>query len=486
MIQFRITPFYSLSFFVTIMFWIRYEMGWNYIVYDQDPTWWRPGKFAQIENTWVWSTQNGVRIVRQGHSSEDIYAQLSKVEDDGEKEHRSETQIAKLWRQAREKWNRSSGQESKGLKWRWKKEEVFVTSEKKKGQVSKGDQCSFSHECNDRAKPTPKTEPPSQPQSSKTRGRSVSRKRSVRGRSQSEKFNRPPCKDFLKGTCTKSPCEYWHPPECQFYKTESGCKFGAECSFPLRKFEEQPNKRPKKRMQAKVQLLLWKVYDSWVVYHRTLGRQILQRFLGRAERVLEPIRRVRFTRAALRQANVRENRGPSLGKIQVKNPHRRSPYAMKFEDRSQEETERQQGCARGKAWNLAKTMYKLKEKEKATFNSLSEEWVMPAASTKEPEEREFVVDSRTSMHMVRKKELNSAELETMRMSRNPTTVMTANGEVQTREEATVYVKELDLFVTVMPLEETLRSYFARETQRGSWVYLPLDRRSKTTSNNVHS
>ena len=40
------------------------------------------------------------------------------------------------------------------------------------------------------------------------------------------------------------------------------------------------------------------------------------------------------------------------------------------------------------------------------------------------------------------------------MSRNPTTVMTANGEVQTREEATVYVKELDIFVTVMLPEET--------------------------------
>ena len=32
--------------------------------------------------------------------------------------------------------------------------------------------------------------------------------------------------------------------------------------------------------------------------------------------------------------------------------------------------------------------------------------------------------------------------------------MTANGEVQTREEDTVYVKELDLFVTVMLVEET--------------------------------
>ena len=58
------------------------------------------------------------------------------------------------------------------------------------------------------------------------------------------------------------------------------------------------------------------------------------------------------------------------------------------------------------------------------------------------------------MHMVSKRDLNSVELETTRISKNPTTVMTANGEVQTREEGTVYVKELDLFVTVMLLEET--------------------------------
>ena len=58
------------------------------------------------------------------------------------------------------------------------------------------------------------------------------------------------------------------------------------------------------------------------------------------------------------------------------------------------------------------------------------------------------------MHMVCKRDLNSAGLETMRTSRSPTTVMTANGERQTREEATLHVKELDLFVTVMLLQET--------------------------------
>ena len=65
-------------------------------------------------------------------------------------------------------------------------------------------------------------------------------------------------------------------------------------------------------------------------------------------------RRVRFSQSALRQAVFRENKGTSRGKIHVKNPHKRSPHAVKFEDRSQEETERQQRCARGKAWDLAK------------------------------------------------------------------------------------------------------------------------------------
>ena len=55
--------------------------------------------------------------------------------------------------------------------------------------------------------------------------------------------------------------------------------------------------------------------------------------------------------------------------------------------------------------------------------------------------------------MLSRKDLNSAELETVRVSKSPTTVVAANGEVQTKEEATVYVKEFDLFVTVKLLED---------------------------------
>ena len=59
------------------------------------------------------------------------------------------------------------------------------------------------------------------------------------------------------------------------------------------------------------------------------------------------------------------------------------------------------------------------------------------------------------MHMVSEKDLNSAELVTMRTSRSPTTVMTASGEVRTDKEATIHVKQLDLFVKVVLLQETL-------------------------------
>ena len=115
------------------------------------------------------------------------------------------------------------------------------------------------------------------------------------------------------------------------------------------------------------------------------------------QKVLEPIQRERFTKSTLRQVSIREKKGPSLGKPNVKVPHSESPYAMKFEDRSHEETERQQQCARSKAWNLAKNRYKLKEQDKAAFHFPAEEWVLPAASTKEPEDREFVVDSAASV-----------------------------------------------------------------------------------------
>ena len=99
-------------------------------------------------------------------------------------------------------------------------------------------------------------------------------------------------------------------------------------------------------------------------------------------------------------------------------------------------------------------MLKLKETEKATFFSPTNDRCLPAPSVIKPEERAFVVDSEGSMHMVSRKDFNSAELETVWVSTSPTTIVTASGEVLIKEEATVYVRALDLFVTVMLLENT--------------------------------
>ena len=178
----------------------------------------------------------------------------------------------------------------------------------------------------------------------------------------------------------------------------------------------------------------------------------LSSILRKSSDMQKPIQRVKFTKAIARHNKIRDQ-NPSLGLICPGEPHQRSPNAPKFEDRSQEETVWQEQGAREAAWKLAKSVLKLKEHERATFFSPSENRCLPA-STLKPEEREFVVDSGASMHMISKKALNVAEMDTLTKSCSPAIVITANGEVETHEEATVYVKELGKFLTMKVLENT--------------------------------
>ena len=93
-------------------------------------------------------------------------------------------------------------------------------------------------------KQEPKAATPSE--RSLSRGRSVSKKRGIRCKSNHGAILREPCRYFWKGSCTRTSCEYWHPPECQFYKNETGCKAGDKCLFLHYKGDEQPNKKPKR------------------------------------------------------------------------------------------------------------------------------------------------------------------------------------------------------------------------------------------------
>ena len=59
----------------------------------------------------------------------------------------------------------------------------------------------------------------------------------------------------------------------------------------------------------------------------------------------KPIQRVKFTKAIARHTKIRDQ-NPSLGYNSPGEPHQRSPNALKFEDRSLEETEWQEQGAR--------------------------------------------------------------------------------------------------------------------------------------------
>ena len=67
---------------------------------------------------------------------------------------------------------------------------------------------------------------------------------------------------------------------------------------------------------------------------------------------------------------------------------------------------------------------------------------MLAPTSVSPQERELVIVSGASMHMMSNKELSSGQMDTVNRSRTPTVVLTANGEVQTHEEAQVFDHDL--------------------------------------------
>ena len=222
---------------------------------------------------------------------------------------------------------------------------------KEKGQCSQADRCSFRPETQDRAqKPEHTAATPSE--STVSRGRSVSRKRSIRGKSNHGSILRQQCTYYLRGACTRTLCEYWHPPECKFFQSETGCTVGDKCLFPHYKVDEQPNKRrkksdfPKRReSNDKNAVAIVKIAPHLGCVSQDSDALVSQGRKSRGnpmQKVLEPIQRVRFTKSTLLQASIPEKKGPSL-------------WMSKFFN--SEVTERQQRCARSKAsWNMIKQL----------------------------------------------------------------------------------------------------------------------------------
>ena len=138
---------------------------------------------------------------------------------------RSVQQERKLWQKChgQESGNQTACTETLGDFWQWEFN----------GQCVKGNNCSFRHDMNKRGKNSPSN--PSPNSFMRQNERKPSRTRSPGGKSPSGRI----------GTCNDSFCGKWQIPECLYYKTKSGCRFGEKCSFAHRQVDEQPTKMSK-------------------------------------------------------------------------------------------------------------------------------------------------------------------------------------------------------------------------------------------------
>ena len=154
--------------------------------------------------------------------------------------------------------------------------------------------------------------------------KNASRTKSPRGRNPSGKMARLPCKDYFKGTC--------------ILRTENGCNFGDKCSYAHSQVDEQPCKRSEKNGDKSAVAMLKSTRQLGCVF-QDMEPPKSTTILRKSSDIRKPLRCVKFTKAVLRHANIRDQK-PSLGMICPGDPHERSPNAPKFEDRSQEEMAR--------------------------------------------------------------------------------------------------------------------------------------------------
>ena len=130
----------------------------------------------------------------------------------------------------------------------------------------------------------------------------------------------------------------------------------------------------------------------------------------------------------------------------------RVPWAPKYEERTRNEIFRQERCARKAAQILAQDVYKLKEGSQETFTFLPKfgycQHLLRQIQKSDNSSSTFELQC-----TVKKEGLEFRRVGESQEIQIPITVVTANGEVQTKEEAQVYVHDLHVFATVQLLED---------------------------------
>ena len=133
-----------------------------------------------------------------------------------------------------------------------------------------------------------------------------------------------------------------------------------KCSYAHRQIDEQASRRFKENGDKSAMAMQKSTRQLGCVF-QDMEPPKSSSILRKSSNILKPFRCVQFRKDVVRHGNIRDQ-NPSLGMICPGDPHQRNPNAPKYEDRSREETECQERCAREAAWRLAKSILKLKEK----------------------------------------------------------------------------------------------------------------------------
>ena len=140
---------------------------------------------------------------------------------------------------------------------------------------------------------------------------------------------------------------------CRDYKSESRRINVNNCLFRHVDGEEKPSKRSKSEStQGALAILKEKKVPGCVSQNSDPKKSILRK--AGQTRLNASADTVKFSGRTWYEIQIRERKGASRCVIQKGEPHERYPCAPKFEERTPEETSRQEECARKAVWDLAK------------------------------------------------------------------------------------------------------------------------------------
>ena len=240
------------------------------------------------------------------------------------------TSITKLWRQAWENWIRNSDKESEGINWRWRRKKVSVTSGKKKASVRK-ETDAVSATKPKIVRKNQNTLPPhllSQPyhEVEVCRRREVSEAKVTRGPffdNRADIIWIVPARERLVNIGIRPSANSLKMKRVVSQETRvcfritrlmnNYIKSRKKSYFPKRRESDDKNALA---ISKSVSQLVCVSQDSDALVSQ--GRKSQGNPM---QKVLEPTQRVRFTKSTLCHASIREKKGPSLGKINVKAPH---------------------------------------------------------------------------------------------------------------------------------------------------------------------